>query len=307
MTDNELSIARYRGKAASYDASAERTMALRRRTIALLQLVPGQTVLDVGAGTGLSYALLRDGVRETGRVLAFEQSPDMFALAHRRVQREGWRNVWHTNEPAETVRLPHTADAVLFNYTHDICRTPEAVANTLRLAATTGIVGGSIEDGSGDRAAPLYPLALATERIRAAVEAARDLPFPFTLTARAENYFIGQPDLADTIRRLQAYQEAGADVLFAPGLRTREDIAAVVSSVDRPVNVLMGMEGVTLTVADLEALGVKRISVGGSFARAAYGAFLRAAKEVQDKGSFGYADEAISGRDITRLLRKPPG
>lgn len=132
MTDNELSIARYRGKAASYDASAERTMALRRRTIVLLQLVPGQTVLDVGAGTGLSYALLRDGVRETGRVLAFEQSPDMFALAHRRVQREGWRNVWHTNEPAETVRLPHTADAVLFNYTHDICRTPEAVANILR-------------------------------------------------------------------------------------------------------------------------------------------------------------------------------
>jgi 2-methylisocitrate lyase-like PEP mutase family enzyme len=121
------------------------------------------------------------------------------------------------------------------------------------------------------------------ERIRAAVEAARDLPFPFTLTARAENYFIGQPDLADTIRRLQAYQEAGADVLFAPGLRTREDIAAVVSSVDRPRNVLMGMEGVTLTVADLEALGVKRISVGGSFARAAYGAFLRAAKEVQER------------------------
>jgi arsenite methyltransferase len=132
MTDNELSIARYRSKAAGYDASAEFTMPLRRRTIALLQLQPGQTVLDVGAGTGLSYALLREGVGDTGRVLAFEQSPEMFALAQQRVQREGWTNVWHANQPAETVQLPALADAVLFNYTHDICRTPEAVANILR-------------------------------------------------------------------------------------------------------------------------------------------------------------------------------
>jgi len=212
------------------------------------------------------------------------------------------RMLAHLRQMADATDLPLSADLE-----NGFGPEPETVANTIRLAATTGIVGASIEDGSGDRHAPILPLALATDRIRAAVEAARALPFPFTLTARAENYFVGQPDLADTIQRLQAYQEAGADVLFAPGLRTREDIAAVVSSVDRPVNVLMGMEGVTLTVADLEALGVKRISVGGSFARAAYGAFLRAAKEVQEKGSFGYADEAISGRDITRLLRKPPG
>ena len=132
MTPNQLSIARYRCKAAGYDASSEFTMPLRRRTVALLQLQPGQTVLDVGAGTGLSYALLRSGVGEAGRVLAFEQSPEMFAFAQQRVQREGWANVWHTNEPAETVQLPALADAVLFNYTHDICRTPEAVANILR-------------------------------------------------------------------------------------------------------------------------------------------------------------------------------
>lgn len=129
---NQISIDRYRRHAAGYDASARRTMPLRRRTIALLRLQPGQTVLDVGAGTGLSYTLLRDGVGPGGRVLAFEQSPDMFALAQARVQREAWTNIWHTNEAAETVQLPKLADAVLFNYTHDICRSPAAVANILR-------------------------------------------------------------------------------------------------------------------------------------------------------------------------------
>lgn len=132
MKPNQLSIERYRSKAAGYDASAEFTMPLRRRTIALLQLQPGQAVLDVGAGTGLSYSWLREGVGETGRVMAFEQSPDMFRFAEQRLAREGWTNLWHTNQPAETVQLPVLADAVLFNYTHDICRTPEAVANILR-------------------------------------------------------------------------------------------------------------------------------------------------------------------------------
>lgn len=132
MTPNEVSIALYKDKAADYDRSAEFTMPLRRRTIALLHLQSGQTVLDVGAGTGLSYELLRDGVGDTGRVLAFEQSPDMFAQARQRVELKGWANVWHANEPAETVRLPARADAVLFNYTHDICRSPTAVANILR-------------------------------------------------------------------------------------------------------------------------------------------------------------------------------
>jgi len=130
--DNQLSIRRYRDKAAGYDASAERTMPLRRRTIALLQLQPGEVVLDVGAGTGLSYALLRAGVTDTGRVLAFEQSPEMFALADARVRREGWSNVWHAHAPAETVQLPQPADAVLFNFTHDILRTPVALDNLMR-------------------------------------------------------------------------------------------------------------------------------------------------------------------------------
>ena len=276
------------------------TDTLTARALAFRQLHadPGCFVIPNPWDAGSARLLARMGFKalaSTGAGHAFS-----CGLTDGAVGREGM--MAHLREMAAATDLPLSADLE-----NGFGAAPETVANTLRLAATTGIVGGSIEDSSGDRAEPLYPLALAAERIRAAVEAARDLPFPFTLTARAENYFIGQPDLADTIRRLQAYQEAGADVLFATGLRTREDIAAVVSSVDRPVNVLMGMEGVTLTVADLEALGVKRISVGGSFARAAYGAFLRAAKEVQEKGSFGYADEAISGRDITRLLRKPPG
>ena len=129
---NELSIARYRARAAGYDASAQRTMPLRRRTIDLLRLQPGDVVLDVGAGTGLSYAWLRDGVGPTGRVLAFEQSPEMFEQARQRVEREGWHNVWHVCASAEGVTLPQPADAVLFNYTHDILRAPQAVANIVR-------------------------------------------------------------------------------------------------------------------------------------------------------------------------------
>jgi arsenite methyltransferase len=130
-SDNQVSIERYRSKAAGYDASAQYTMPLRRRTIALLQLQPGQAVLDVGAGTGLSYALLRAGVGEEGSVMAFEQSPEMFEQARARVVREGWRNVWHACRDAETIRLPQPADAVLFNYVHDILRTPAAVDNLM--------------------------------------------------------------------------------------------------------------------------------------------------------------------------------
>ena len=182
---------------------------------------------------------------------------------------------------------------------------PEDVAVTILQAGKTGIVGGSIEDASGDDGNPVYPLEFAAERIRQGAVAARSLGFKFTLTARAENHLYGRLDLADTIRRLQAYQEAGADVLFAPGLKTREEISQVLRSIDRPLNVLAGIAGMTLGVAELADLGVTRISLGGSLARAAYGALLRAATEVQKDGTFGYLRDAASGKELNEIFSQP--
>jgi 2-methylisocitrate lyase-like PEP mutase family enzyme len=193
--------------------------------------------------------------------------------------------------------LPVTAD--LENGFGDA---PEIAAETVRLAAATGLVGGSIEDATGRPDHPIYKLEHAAERVRAAAAAAHSLAFPFTFTARAENYLHGRPDLQDTIKRLQAYQEAGADVLYAPGLATKDDIAAVVSSVDRPVNVVMGLQGVQLSLAALSALGVKRISVGSALARTAIGAFLRAAREMREHGTFTFANDAASPRELTAIF-----
>jgi 2-methylisocitrate lyase-like PEP mutase family enzyme len=179
---------------------------------------------------------------------------------------------------------------------------PSAAADTIRLAAAAGVVGGSIEDATGRDEGPIYCLEHAVARVGAAAEAARSLPFTFTLTARAENYLHGNPDLKDTIKRLQAYQEAGADVLYAPGLRTKDEIAEVVRSVDRPVNVLMGLSGIALSQSELSALGVKRISVGSGLARAAMGAFVRGAKEMKERGTFTFADQAASSSEISKML-----
>lgn len=171
---------------------------------------------------------------------------------------------------------------------------PEACAETIRLAAGAGLVGGSIEDATGDPANPIYPLELAVERVKAAVAAARSLAVPFTLTARAENLIHGRPDLNDTIRRLEAFAAAGADVLYAPGLTTREEITAVVRAVaPKPVNVVMGLSKGFFTLNELAELGVRRVSLGSSLARAAYGAFLRAAEEIHDKGSFTFAKDMV--------------
>jgi 2-methylisocitrate lyase-like PEP mutase family enzyme len=183
---------------------------------------------------------------------------------------------------------------------------PAQAAETVRLAAGVGLAGCSIEDvAEGHQQAP-YELSLAAERIRAAAAAAHELPFPFMLTARAENYIAGRPDLRDTIARLQAYQEAGADVLFAPGLASKQDIRTVVRSVDRPVNVIMGLQGVHLSLAELSEIGVKRVSVGSALARAALGAFLRAARELQAHGTFTFAEDAVKYQDMNTLFTQWP-
>ena len=182
--------------------------------------------------------------------------------------------------------------------------TPEQCAETIRLAASIGLVGGSIEDASGQLAAPIYPFELAVERVRAAVEAARDLPFPFTFAARAENFLHGRPDLDDTIKRLVAFAEAGADVLYAPGLTTREQIRAVVEAVaPRPVNVLVGSAALQLSLDELAELGVKRVSLGSNFARVAYGAFFAAADELINQRSFTATGQAMAFERINDLFK----
>jgi len=182
--------------------------------------------------------------------------------------------------------------------------TPELVAETIRLAAAAGVVGGSIEDATGRQSQPIYELEHAVDRIRGAVAAARSMPFPFTLTARAENYLHGRPDRRDTIKRLQAYQEAGADVLYAPGLASKDDIASVVHSVDRPVNVLMGLPGLQLSLAELSALGVKRVSVGSALCRAALGAFLRGVHEMRERGTFSFAAAAARSEEFIDIFKE---
>ena len=165
---------------------------------------------------------------------------------------------------------------------------PDAAAQTIRAAADAGLVGGSIEDATGDATRPLFDLGQATERVAAAVEAARKLPFPFTLTARSENFLRGNPNLDDTIKRLQAFEKAGADVLFAPGLPDLAAVKAVCSAVGKPVNFMVGIPGKSFSVAELEAAGVRRISLATSLYRAAMTGLISAAKEVKDRGTFEF-------------------
>ncbi len=180
---------------------------------------------------------------------------------------------------------------------------PQAAAETIRLAAEAGLVGGSIEDATNDPAHPLYDFDHAVERVSAAAETARSLPFPFMFVARAENYLHGKPDLDDTIRRLQAFEKAGAEVLYAPGLTRAEDIKAVCAAVTKPVNILAALKGAPhLSVTELAALGVRRISLGSALSRAAMSAFIRASREIMEKGTFTVAAETYSLGEIGDLV-----
>ncbi|HTR30573.1 MAG TPA: isocitrate lyase/phosphoenolpyruvate mutase family protein [Puia sp.] len=182
---------------------------------------------------------------------------------------------------------------------------PEDCALTILRAAEEGLVGGSIEDATGRPADPIYPFELAVERVKAAVKAARSLPFPFMLAARAENLINGRPDLSDTIRRLEAYAAAGADVLYAPGLKTREEVRAVVRAVaPRPVNVLAGTAVLQVPLAELAELGVKRVSLGSALARSAYGMLMAAAEGIRLHGDLGFVGRTVPYATINDLLKK---
>ncbi len=180
---------------------------------------------------------------------------------------------------------------------------PAVVAETIRLAAEVGLVGGSIEDATGDKDRALYDIGHATERVAAAAQAARALSFAFTLTARAENFLRGNPDLDDTIKRLQAFEKVGADVLFAPGLPDLAAVRVVCAAVSKPVNFMVGIKGRSFTVAELEAAGVKRISLATSLYRAAMSGLLSAAREVRDKGTFSYLEQSLTTPELNAFMQ----
>jgi 2-methylisocitrate lyase-like PEP mutase family enzyme len=200
---------------------------------------------------------------------------------------------------AEATDLPVNAD-LENGYAHE----PRAAAEMVRLAAEAGVVGGSIEDATGEAGNPIYDFALAVERVHAAVEVARALPFPFMLTARAENLLHGRPDLDDTIRRLQAFERAGADVLYAPGLRDLATIRTVTASIGKPLNVVMSAADPALTAEELAGAGVKRISVGGALSRLALAAFLKGAREMKERGGFTWVRDTVPSRELKPIFRR---
>jgi 2-methylisocitrate lyase-like PEP mutase family enzyme len=202
-------------------------------------------------------------------------------------------------EIAQAIDLPVNAD--LENGYAD---EPKKAAEIIRTAAAAGVVGGSIEDATGREDKPIYDFNLAVERVAAAAEIAHSLPFPFTFTARAENFLHGRRDLDDTVRRLQAFAKAGADVLYAPGLRDLATIRQVVAAVTKPLNVVMSAADPDLTTQQLAEAGVKRISVGGTLSRFAYAAVRDAALAMRDQGSYQWVRNAMPSKDLKAILEK---
>ena len=203
----------------------------------------------------------------------------------------------HCGSLVSATPLPVTADLE-----KGMGDSPESSAKTISIAASIGLAGCSLEDHTGDRENPIYDFSLAVERIQAAVEARSALSQDFVLTARCENFLWGRPDLDDTIRRLQAFEEAGADVLYAPGLYDLDTIRTVCTSLSKPVNVVMGMPGKTFSLAELAEAGAKRISVGSALARLAYGTFVNASREMIDTGTFGFSDDAMGFAELEEFF-----
>jgi 2-methylisocitrate lyase-like PEP mutase family enzyme len=247
---------------------------------------------DAGSAMMLAHAGLKLLETSSAGVMFARGLPDGDGLATRDLMLENARSV------AAAVDVPVTADLE-----NGFGTSPDVVAETIRLAGETGIVGGSIEDTTGDRNDPILPLGLAVERIRAAVEAARRLPFPFALTARADQYMHNRPDLAGTIQRVQQFQEAGADMILVPGLTGRAEIETLCRSVDCPVAVVVGLSDYRPDLATLGTLGVRRVIVGSSLARIAYTGLLAAAREMVDFGTFGFADGLMPFGELNDLFR----
>jgi 2-methylisocitrate lyase-like PEP mutase family enzyme len=272
------------------------TQAQRGEAFAALHHAPGLFVLPNPWDAGSAKMLAHLGFS----ALASTSAGLAFALGRRDAEGNVSRDEALSNARDIVGATPLPVVADLENGYGD---SPEDCAATIRAAAQAGLVGGSIEDASGRAEAPIYPLELAVERIRAAAEAARGLGFPFTLAARAENYLHGRPDLDDTLRRLVAFAEAGADVLYAPGLTTRAQISEVVRAVaPRPVNVLVGSPSLRLGLEELAELGVKRVSVGSNLARVAYGAFFHAAEELR-QGNLAAMGQAMPFDRINDMFK----
>jgi 2-methylisocitrate lyase-like PEP mutase family enzyme len=226
----------------------------------------------------------------------------------------GLANIWgrgtvSADEIIDNARIIAAATDLPTNGDLENCGTdePEEAAEMIRRASEAGLAGGSIEDFTGDGANPIYGFNLAVERVHAAVEMAKKLPIPFLLTARAEQLIHGSTDIDATIRRLQAFEQAGADVLYAPGLKDLDTIRTVVSSVSKPVNVVMTHADLSITAADLAAVGVKRISIGGSGSRFALNAFMAAAREMAERGTFTFISENPPWKDLLDAFAKGEG
>lgn len=248
---------------------------------------------DVGSAMLLAHAGLQVLETSSAGVMFARGLPDGDGLATRDIMLENARSV------AVAVRIPVTADLE-----NGFGRSPEIVAETIRLAGQTGIVGGSIEDTSGDRNDPILPLDLAVERIRAAVEAARALPFSFALTARADQYMHKRPNIAEVIERAQRFQAAGADMVLAPGLTGREEIELLCRSVDCPIAVIVGLSDFRPNLTTFAALGVRRVIVGSSLARVAYTGLLTAAREMTGAGTFEFTKGLVPFDELNDLFRR---
>ncbi len=251
---------------------------------------------DAGTARLLAHAGLPCLETSSAGVMFARGLPDGDGLATRDIMLENARAV------AAAVDLPVSADLE-----NGWAATPDGVADTIRLAGATGIVGGSIEDTTGDRAHPIFPLEIAADRLRAAVDAARTLPFPFAITARADQYMHGRADLAEVIARARAFQAAGADMFLAPGIADPEDIAALCRAVDIPVAGIVGLSDLRLGLAELGRLGVRRVIVGSAFARVAMSGVLAAAREVAEHGTFGFTEGLTPFGDLNGLFRRLNG